>query len=137
MLGIRLTDPVGALTGAPVATIHPTATLREAATALAADSVGLLVAVDPRGVRGVLSERDVVAAVADDVDLDEARVRDHVTAELVQLDTDATIIDAAAAMAASEVRHLAITEGEVVVGVISIRDVVDVLLEELAADTTA
>jgi signal-transduction protein with cAMP-binding, CBS, and nucleotidyltransferase domain len=136
MLGIRLTDPIRTLIGAPVATIAPTATLRDAATALAADGVGLLVAVDPRGVRGVLSERDLVTAIADTVDLDDARVRDHCTGELVALDEHASVVDAAAAMSAAEVRHLAVTRDGEVVGVLSIRDVVDVLLEELAVDAS-
>jgi signal-transduction protein with cAMP-binding, CBS, and nucleotidyltransferase domain len=130
MLGIRLSDPVGSLVDAAVATIRSTATLREAASALAADAVGLLVVVGPRGVDGVLSERDLVTALADEVDIDQARVRDHASSELVSVEEDATIVDAAAAMAAAEVRHLAITRQGEVVGVVSIRDVVHVLLEQ-------
>lgn len=137
MLGIRLTDSIEALIGAPVATIRPTATLREAADALVADGVGLLVVVDAQAVRGVLSERDVVAAVADDVDLEVARVRDHATTDLVQLDERATVLDAAAAMAGSEVRHLAVHRDGVITGVVSLRDVVQVLLAERAADADA
>lgn len=130
MLGIRLNDPVGRLIGLPVATITPTATLREAADALAADHVGLLVVVSPRGVHGVLSERDLVEAIVEDVDLELARVREHASAEIIGIEEDATVVDAAAAMAAGEVRHLAVTRDGAVTGVISIRDVVNVLLEQ-------
>lgn len=130
MLGIRLTDPVGRLIGAPVATISPTATLRDAANALAADQVGLLVVVSPRGVHGVLSERDVIGAIVEELDLDLARVREHASAEIIGVEEDATVVDAAAAMAAGEVRHLAVTRDGAVTGVISIRDVVNVLLEQ-------
>jgi signal-transduction protein with cAMP-binding, CBS, and nucleotidyltransferase domain len=130
MLGIRLTDPVGRLIGSPVATISPTATLREAANALAADEVGLLVVVSPRGVHGVLSERDVITAIVDETDLEVARVRDHASAEIIGVEETATIVEAASAMAAGEVRHLAITRDGAVTGVISIRDVVNVLLEQ-------
>jgi signal-transduction protein with cAMP-binding, CBS, and nucleotidyltransferase domain len=130
MLGIRLTDPVGRLIGSPVATISPTATLREAANALAADEVGLLVVVSPRGVHGVLSERDVITAIVDETDLELARVRDHASAEIIGVEETATIVEAASAMAAGEVRHLAITRDGAVTGVISIRDVVNVLLEQ-------
>jgi CBS domain-containing protein len=137
MLGIRLTDPVGSIVGAAVATIRPTATLREAANALATDTVGLLVVVGARGVDGVLSERDIVAAIVDEVDVDVARVRDHATAELVSVDETASVVDAAAAMAAAEVRHLAITRRGEVVGVVSIRDVVNVLLEQAELITGA
>jgi CBS domain-containing protein len=130
MLGIRLDDPVSRLIGAPVATVGPTATLREAADAFVANSVGLLVVVDPHQVRGVLSERDLVAAVADDAELTEERVRDRVSYDLVSVEEGASVLDAAAAMAAADVRHLAITRRGVVVGVVSIRDIVAVLLEQ-------
>ena len=137
MSGISLHDPVRIVTAVTVATINPTATLRAAATALAADSVGLLVVVDARGVRGVLSERDIVLAIADDQDLTEARVRDHATTDLVSIDEAAPIIDAAALMASAELRHLAVTRRDEVVGVVSVRDIVDVLVAqgELAAQT--
>ncbi len=134
MLGIGLQDPVERLVGAPVATIRPTATLREAAVALAADSVGLLVVVDPHTVRGVLSERDLVAAIADDVDLDDARVRDHASTELVQVDERASIVDAAEAMAQAQVRHLAVARDGTVTGIVSVRDIVHVLLEDVHAE---
>ena len=137
MLGIRLSDPVGSLVGAPVATIRPTATLRQAATALAADTVGLLVVVDPRGVHGVLSERDLVTAVVDNADLDDTRVRDYASSELVQVEEDASVLDAAAVMSRAQIRHLAIARRGVVTGVVSVRDVLDVLLEEREADVSA
>jgi signal-transduction protein with cAMP-binding, CBS, and nucleotidyltransferase domain len=135
MLGIRLTDPIGRLVGDPVATIRSTDTLRDAARALAAEGLGLLVVVDHRGVMGVLSERDVVAAIADDVDLDTERVRDHASTEVVSVEEDATVFDAAAAMATAEVRHLAFARHGVVTGVVSVRDVVNVLLESTDLQT--
>lgn len=127
---LRLTDPVGNLVGNPVATVRPTETLREAANLLAADHVGLLVVVDARGVYGVLSERDLVTAIADDADLTEERVRDFATTDLVQIEEGASILDAAAMMARAEIRHLAVARKGVVTGVVSVRDVLDVLLEQ-------
>lgn len=133
MLGIRLTDPVGSLIGDPVATIGPTRTLLEAAEAMASDGVGLLVVVDARGVLGVISERDLVSAVADGADLSEERVRDRLSDDLVSVDEGATIADAAATMASAAIRHLAVSRGGEVVGVVSIRDIVNVLLEGAGA----
>jgi|AntRauTorckE6833_2_1112554.scaffolds.fasta_scaffold40358_2 signal-transduction protein with cAMP-binding, CBS, and nucleotidyltransferase domain len=133
MLGIRLSDPIGQLVGDPVATIRPTATLREAADALAADAVGLLVVVDARGVTGVFSERDIVTAIVDDVDLDDGRVRDYATSDVVQVERSVSVLDAAAVMSEAQVRHLAVADRGVVTGVVSIRDVVTVLVEERQA----
>jgi CBS domain-containing protein len=137
MLGITFHDPVRTLMAPTVATVAPTATLRDAATALAADAVGLLVVVDARGVRGVLSERDIILALTDDVELSEARVRDHASTDLVQVDEEAAIIDAANLMAAAEVRHLAVTRSDEVVGVLSVRDILGVLVAQPEAETAS
>ncbi len=128
MLGIRVQDPVGRLVTAPTATVRPSATLREATHSLAADGLGLLVVVDPNGVHGVLSERDVIRAVAEGGDLDEERVRDHATEEIVTVADTTSVLDAATAMTAAEVRHLAVTQGENIIGVVSVRDLVAVFV---------
>jgi CBS domain-containing protein len=133
MLGIRASDPVGTVVSTPVATVRPTATLREAARLLAADRVGLLVVIDHRGVRGVLSERDVVAAVADGEDVEVERVADYLVDDLVTVDESTSIDAAARTMSEAELRHLTVSREGEVVGVISIRDVVMALLEETAA----
>jgi hypothetical protein len=52
MLGVSLSDPIGTLVGDPVATITPTATLREAAHALAADGSGCSSSWTPAGCAG-------------------------------------------------------------------------------------
>ena len=136
MTGTGLRDAVGRLVHRPVATIRPTDTLREAARTMTADGVGLLVVVDARGVHGVLSERDVVRAAADDLDLDEERVRDHATEELVTVADTASVIEAANRMSAAEVRHIAVAERDEVTGIVSIRDVMTVLLAGLEVEAS-
>jgi CBS domain-containing protein len=128
MTETRPTDHIGQLTSTPVATIGPAATLREAAQVLAAEGVGLLVVVDANGIRGVLSERDVVSAAADGADLDEERVRDHANDDPVTMVGSRSVLDAAAAMMAAEIRHLVVTDQDEAIGVVSIRDVCVVLM---------
>lgn len=128
MTALTLTDPIGRLSGAPVATIRPAQTLREAVESLAAEGIGILVVVDASGVRGVISERDIVMAIAEDTDLTDARVIDWMTADLIQVSEDASIADAAAIMAASQIRHLAVTRNDTVTGVISVRDILQALV---------
>jgi CBS domain-containing protein len=113
--------------------VRPTATLREAARLLAADRVGLLVVLDHRGVCGVLSERDLVAAVADGEDVEVERVADYLVDDLVTVDEGVSIDEAARTMSEAELRHLTVARDGEVFGVISIRDVVSALLEETAA----
>ena len=122
-------DPISTLMAPAVATILPTATLRDAAESMMADGLGLLVVVDANGPRGVLSERDIVAAVVEDLDLTEERVRDHGTDEIVSVADDATVADAARAMADAQIRHLAVTRDGAVVGVVSVRDVLRSLVD--------
>jgi CBS domain-containing protein len=132
MLGIRATDPIGTIVSTPVATVRPTATLREAARLLSADRVGLLVVLDHRGVRGVLSERDLITAVADGEDVELERVADYFVDDLVTVDESVSIDAAARTMTEAELRHLTVARDGEVIGVVSIRDVVAALLEETA-----
>lgn len=132
MTAMLPTNPVAELVGTSVATIQPSATLRQAVDAFAADSVGLLVMVDPSGVQGVVSERDIINALADGIDLDIERVRDVATLDLLTVDEQASVLDAARAMAAAEIRHIAVARDGVVTGVLSIRDILNVLVQ--AAD---
>ena len=122
-------DAVGALMSPAVATVLPTATLRDAAESMMADGLGLLVVVDANGPTGVLSERDIVAAVTEDLDLTEERVRDHCSDEIVSVADDATVADAARAMADAQIRHVAVTREGAVIGVVSVRDVLRSLVD--------
>ncbi len=130
---MRPTDPVGGLIGAPVATIRPTATLQEAAEQLAADDVGLLVVVDPADVRGVISERDIVLAIADHLDLNDERVRDSASTDVLKVEESVSVREAAQAMTDAGIRHLAVSRNDVVTGVVSIRDVLAIMLEDVPA----
>ncbi len=121
-------DPAGALASPAVATVLPTATLREAADAMVADGLGLLVVADPSGPIGVLGERDIVAAVAEGLEVDEERVRDHCNVDIVGVEEDASIEDAARVMADAQIRHVAVTRDGAVIGVVSVRDVLGALL---------
>lgn len=119
---------VGTLASPAVATILPTATLREAADAMMTDGLGLLVVSDANGPRGVLGERDLVAAISEGLDLDIERARDHGSDDIVGVEAEASIVDAAHAMADAQIRHLAVLRGGAVVGIVSIRDVLHALI---------
>jgi CBS domain-containing protein len=130
MLGTRPGDPVGTIVAGPVATVSPTATLREAAQTLASDHLGLLVVVTGAGPRAVLSERDIVAAIAAGDDVDTERVRDHASVDLIAVDEATSIVDSLTAMLEAEVRHLLVARNDVVFGVVSVRDLAAAILEE-------
>jgi CBS domain-containing protein len=131
MAGILPTDPISKLTSMAVASIAPTGTLQAAAEAMASEELGLLVVTTGKddGSVSVLSERDIVAAVADGLDLTTERVVDHCRSEVVAVEETATVQDAARAMAEAQIRHLAVSRDGYVVGIVSIRDVIVVLAD--------
>lgn len=129
-----VTDPVARLVRGTVATVAPSATLVDAARALTREHLGLLVVVDRRGVCGVLSERDIVVAAAEGATLDEERVIDHASADIVSVDERDTIGLAARIMAEAEVRHLTVTRGGEIVGVVSVRDLIPALAGHAAQE---
>jgi acetyl-CoA synthetase len=124
----RPASSVGSLLRGPIATVRPTQTLREAAEALTADDVGLLVVADAGGLRGVLSERDLVRAVASGLDLDLERVRDHASSDVVTIPESSRVDEATRIMLDADIRHLVVKRGANPVGVLSVRDLLPVLL---------
>ena len=116
--------PVRTYLTADVVAIDRTACIRDAAVAIAKASVGVVVIGDPDDVVALVSERDVVRAVAEDIDLDATPARDIGTTELVWIGVDDSIADAAEEMMEDYVRHVLVRDGDRLVGVLSIRDVV-------------
>lgn len=102
-------------------------TLRACARVMAEESIGAVLVRGPHGPAGVLTERDVVAALAEGADADEDRARDFMTAEIDGVPEMTTIAEAGRRMLRNEIRHLAVTREGQTVGVISSRDVLAVL----------
>ena len=108
-----------------VLTVGPAHTVRQVARQMAARRVGAAVVHDPDSEGpGILTERDVLEAVAAGQDLDTELAADHLTPEAVVGTPDWDLDRAAAAMVSGGFRHLVICEAGEVVGVLSVRDVV-------------
>ncbi len=105
--------------------VTPGETLRDVAVALAAARTGLAV-VDVAG-GGVITERDVLRAIAAETDLDSATAGDHMTADPVAVARTMPLEEACDLMISRNVRHLLVSEGDALVGVLNMRDVVGVL----------
>jgi CBS domain-containing protein len=108
-----------------VLTVGPAHTVRQVAQQMAAKRVGAVVVMDPDSEGpGILTERDVLKAVAGGQDLDAELAGDHLTPEAVVGMPDWDLDKAAAAMVAGGFRHLVICDADEVVGVLSVRDIV-------------
>lgn len=119
-------DPVERLVSGPAVEAHTDDTLTRIAELMVEDSIGLVVIRDQKPIVGVVSERDIVAAVADRVDFDVERAADVMTMDTVTIEASAPVAEARKLMAEGGMRHLPVTKGDKVVGVVSIRDLLTV-----------
>jgi len=114
--------PVAALTADTIARIRPDATLFEVADALVAADVGALVVGEEARPVGVVSERDLAAAVAARRPFESTTALDVATRELVWCDESATVAEVAEEMCERYVRHVLVQRGGELIGVVSARD---------------
>ncbi len=108
-----------------VLSIGPDHTLRQAAKLMSERKVGSVVVLDPDsfGV-GIMTERDLLESLAAGHDPDVERAADHLTRDLVFAGPDWTLEESAAAMVRGGFRHLIVMDGDDVVGMLSVRDIV-------------
>ncbi|MCW3000250.1 MAG: hypothetical protein JWN65_3799 [Solirubrobacterales bacterium] len=110
-----------------VLTVGPGHTLRAAARLMSERRVGAAVVLDPDGAGpGILTERDVLMAVGRGQDVDAELVGDHLTSDIVFAAPDWSLEEAAGAMVRGGFRHLVVTDGGEIAGMLSVRDVVRV-----------
>ncbi len=108
-----------------VLTVGPHHTLRDTARLMAARRVGAAVVMDPDGMGpGIITERDVMLSVGSGEDADAERVSAHMSADIVVATPDWSLEEAAVAMVRGGFRHLVVTDGGEVAGLLSMRDVV-------------
>jgi CBS domain-containing protein len=114
--------PVSALCSDAVLRVDATADLWSVAAALAAADVGILVVGEGDHVEGVVSERDVVRALAAHRGAGETTVADIAHRDLVWCDANANVADVAEEMMEHYVRHVLVEQKGHLVGIVSARD---------------
>jgi CBS domain-containing protein len=124
---MRIADILRTKTPPDVITVVPELPLQEAIRVMVDHNVGALVVFDT-ALRGIISERDVLRHAATDVlRLQGARVGDLMTANVITITADTDINDVMNLMAAHNIRHLPVLANDSLIGIISIRDVVNAL----------
>jgi CBS domain-containing protein len=110
-----------------VLVVGPDHTLRQAAQLMSSRRIGSAVVIDPDGAgTGILTERDILNAVGAGLDPDAERSASHITWDVVYAGPSWTLEEAAAAMVRGGFRHLVVLEGDDVLGIISVRDILRV-----------
>jgi len=117
---------------APVA-VGPDATVLETARLLRAANVSSVLVGHPGTLVSIVTERDIVEALAQGVD-PEMAISLFAVPNPLTIAADATLGEAGERMVANGVRHLVVTDDSTAIAVVSMRDVVVALLS--AASTT-
>ena len=105
--------------------------ISEAARHMVARGVGAVLVMDGERLEGILTERDILKAVAKGLS-ESARVRDWMTRTPETIEASDETGHAAALMIHGGFRHLPVLDGGTVVGIVSIRDLMRVALEDSA-----
>jgi CBS domain-containing protein len=113
--------------------------LSEAARLLARRRIGAIVVRDEQGaLAGILSERDVVRAVAEEsVSALAHPVSAYMTRAVATCSESDTIEDLMEMMTVGRFRHLPVVENDVITGMISIGDVVKTRIAETVQEATS
>jgi CBS domain-containing protein len=111
--------------------VAPDERIADAARRMVGRGVGAVLVMDGGRLAGILTERDVLEAVAEGT-VEEARVAQRMTRHPETVDADETTEHAAALMIHGGFRHLPVLDGGNVVGIVSIRDLMRVVLEDSA-----
>jgi CBS domain-containing protein len=116
-----------------IASVKPDATIADISTLLAHRRIGAVLVLDGDHLAGIVSERDIVQSLARHgaaaLDMTAGQV---MTRHLKTATTDTSIGEAMALMTAGRFRHLPVLNGDSLVGIISIGDVVKERLDEQA-----
>ena len=114
---------LGSLVGGSATVIGPEATIAEAADALVEDGVGSLAVVEGRHLVGIITERDVVRAVAEGADAEEEAVSEWMSDAPDTFAPDVEVREAAAWLLEMGYRHMPVMEDGELLGIVSIRDI--------------
>ena len=113
--------------------------IAEAATKLTEKKIGALLVEDNDGlIVGILSERDIVGGMGPHgADLHDVPISELMTTNLIKCTSQDTVLQAMAMMTDRRVRHLPVFDGDDLVGVISLGDLVKCRISEIQSEAEA
>lgn len=112
-----------------VVTVDTGDSARIAVLRMLEEGVGSVAVCDGGKLVGIFTERDVLTLAGDATDLDAVRITDVMTRDPFTVAADVPVLDAARLMGERKIRHLPVVEGEHLLGMVGIRDVLGSLVE--------
>ena len=117
--------------GGDIWSVTPAATVYEAIALMADKEVGALVVLDAGRLRGIVSERDYARKVIlQDRSSRETTVREIMTAKVMVAGPAQSVQDCLALMTERRVRHLPVVDGDDLLGMVSIGDLVKAVIAD-------
>jgi CBS domain-containing protein len=121
--------------GGAVVTINPEATVAELLAGLAEHNIGAMVVAGSDGLKGIVSERDVVRQLhAHGASLLSQPVEQIMTSMISTCTKSDTVDSLTLLMTEHRVRHVPVLEDGKLIGIVSIGDVVKTRMEELESE---
>jgi CBS domain-containing protein len=120
---------VGELMSQPTCLVDPETTLAEATTMMGERGVGSALVMEAEHLSGILTERDIVRAMSTAHDAPARPVVEWMTKRPTTATPDTPVREALRIMVDGGFRHLPVTDGEKVVGVLSMRDIAKALAD--------
>jgi CBS domain-containing protein len=118
-------------------TVEPSNTLRRAAQVMSERGVGCAVAIENEKVAGIITERDLLHAIAREQNLDSTAVADVMTREVVSGESGWDLLRAIKTMTDGGFRHLLVMDMDDPIGIVSLRDLMDSMAEMVQASASA
>ncbi len=126
-------DPVREVMSHGAVSVDEKMTMRSLAAVLAELDIGIALVARPDQSVGIVSERDVVRALAAGADPDEVWAADLMVDRLVLAEPQESIVEVAERMSTEGIRHVAVVSRGTIVGVVSARDVLPALIDHARA----
>jgi CBS domain-containing protein len=124
--------------GADVLTVEAGMTVREVVALLADRKIGAVPVVRGGAVAGIMSERDVIYRLrSDGAGILDWRVEEIMTAPAITVEPTTEILAALSLMTRRRIRHLPVVEGEALIGLVSIGDLVKHRMDKIEAEAAA
>lgn len=124
--------PVGDAMTVRVVTVAPEATVQEAIARMLEEGIGAVAVCDGPLLVGIFTERDVLRVAGEGPMFAEITVDTVMTRRPLTVAPEDDLMGAAQLMADKRIRHLPVCQGDFLVGMIGIRDVLGRLLEDAA-----
>ena len=122
--------PVGDVMTVRIVSVAPHAMVQEAITRMLEEGVGAVAVCDGPRLVGIFTERDVLRIAGEGPLFNELTIETVMTPRPLTISPEDDILAAAQLMADKRIRHLPVTQGEFLVGMVGIRDLMGRLVEE-------